>query len=207
MQTKRWSSNALKTEFSGCNVLRDVISELESEFLLSGEVICEIRVNGMFLTEEDEMKFANSRLSEIKELEISSRRPQDLISESLNSTFDWIPKVRDYALETSEQLREEGIANSQVSFAEVLDGCQWLTDALSLLKSVMLSLAADVNFEENWKKAEQEMSRVVTELVNAYDAEDCNLLADTIEYDLSMSLDNWFELLKSEPKIIAKASA
>ena len=207
MQTKRWSNEALQTEFGGCNVLRDVITELESKFLVSGEVICEIRVNGMFLTEEDEAKFANSHLSEITELEISSRRPQDLISESLQSTLEWVPKVRDYALETSDQLREVGIDKSQVSFAEVLDGCRWLTDALSLLKSVIITLSENDRFEERWLAAENGLSEVVCEIVEAYDAGDCSRLADTIEYDLSTCLDAWNDLLNSEPKIIARSVA
>ena len=62
MQTKKWSSEDLKEQFEGCLDLGEVISRLESDFLKDGEVICGIRVNGMFLTQEDELKFSVRRL-------------------------------------------------------------------------------------------------------------------------------------------------
>lgn len=77
MTESSWDKHQLETQFTDCKSLRDVIQRLESEFSNKGEVICEIRVNGMIFDESDEARFATSAIEEIHDLAIRSNRPSD----------------------------------------------------------------------------------------------------------------------------------
>lgn len=204
MQTKKWSNEDLREEFEGCLDLGEVISRLETDFLKDGEVICGIRVNGMFLTQEDELKFSDSHVSDISELEVSSQRPEDLINNSMESVLSWVPKVRDYAIEVADTFRGQDQKEAQKSFGDIVDGCRWLTDALGLLKGILTKNSAQESFAERWEILEKELSTIIVEISSSYDRKDYMCLADILEYELSSSMDKWLELLGPEKSAMSE---
>ncbi|MCB0421958.1 MAG: hypothetical protein KDD61_13255 [Bdellovibrionales bacterium] len=201
MQTKKWSSDALRKDFSGCIDLGEVIKRLEADLLIEGEVICGIRVNGMFLTQEDELKFSDSLMADISELEISSQRPEDLVSNSIASVVEWIPKVRDYSIEVADIFRGEQQLEAQKSFRDIMDGCRWLTDALSLLKGPLLKRTDRLDFDQKWSSLEKSLIQIVAEISDAYENQDFIHLADLLEYELSNAMEAWQDLLSPTPSL------
>ena len=196
MQKLTWSNKEICQEFNHCGDLGEIITEIENSFWKKGEVICEIHVNGMYLSESDEAKFSTSKLDEIQQLEVRSNKPDDLFLESIESVIEWIPKVKSAALELSEEFRSGNKDKAVKMFPEVLDGCHWLSSALALLKSFVLKKVDLEEFSKSWTSAEVSLSLVAVEILQAYEKEDYVMLSDIIEYDLTSSLDKWLELLK-----------
>lgn len=201
MQTLTWSDLDLKKEFADCKDLSEIIQQLEEKIWEQGEVICEVHVNDIFLSENDEERFAKEKIEDIQKLIVLSRKPEELISESLTSAIDLFPKVKSGAVTIADEFRNHGEQASKRSFVELLDACQWISESLFLLKSMLIQKVGKSEFEERWKSIEVLFARVAQDSLKAYDAKDYVLLSDILEYDLTESLDQWYNLLQSQSEI------
>ncbi len=200
MTTCTWDKNEVSNKFATCTTLKDVIVSIEQEFSLRGEVICEIRVNGMLLRDDDEARFAASRVDEISTLSIATENPQDLIMEALGSSQDYLQKVRNACVKTSELLRGTDQHRAQLSFLETVEGCQWLVDTIMSIRGASEGIGASLVDRNGWLAAEQTFTKVVTDVLSAFQKHDYILVADILEYDLNNSLEIWHEVLCSESR-------
>lgn len=191
MTTSYWDSQEIQKQFAECTTLRDVISKIESEFSVRGEVVCEIHVNGVALSENDETRFAESATNEIRELTVFSNRPMNLIRDALVSIENMIPVLSDGSLRAAEAFRGADLPKAQKVFAEVIEGCQWLVDMLVSVRGAASGIGQPVSSAERWFEAEKVIMKVVCEISDAYSSEDYVLVADLLEYELSTSLGIW----------------
>lgn len=202
MESKQWSNEDILSEFESCNNLSEVIDSLEKEYWTKGRVVCEIRVNGVFLTEEDESRLGQENISAIERLEIKSRLPKELMMDAVQSYRELIPEIKNNVLDAAECYREMDVKRAQESFSSVLDACRWLTDALFLLKkNVRNWLRTDLD-GEGWKTCEARYIEVIKEIMVAFEAKDYVLLSDLLEYELANSLDEWLIQLSSADKVL-----
>lgn len=197
MPIMKWNREDLHKEFNQFGDLGSVISELENRAWDKGGVICEVWVNGLFLDENEETKFSDTKMNEIESLEVMVRSPDGLVKDSLQSIKEWIPKVKSISLEVSELFREGNHEKAHGLFRDTLDGCLWLTDALRLLKGVLLQTEDESQTQTRirWTACEGRFSQVVGELLEGYKNRDFVLVADVLEYDLTTVLEEWFEML------------
>lgn len=203
MQIMRWDRKAIAEDFSDCTVFEEIIAELESSLISKGEVICEIRVNETYLDIEEEKRLAGSAVTDIEDLEVRSEKTAVLISSSVVSLFEWIPQVRDVSIMCSEYYREGETVSANKYFQEILESCEWITEALGLLRPELFKISDDVQFIDKWDVVKTKYMDSVQELLEAYQAKDLVLLADVLEYEITTALDNWLELLKSDDKILS----
>lgn len=206
METAKWKDNEVQENFSQCKTLDEVIQQLESQFHTKGEVICEIRINGVFLSSEDEEKFAGSSLNEIHELEITTEKPDELIADSLRSVLAHLPKIKESALLSADLFRAAPSGKEQAVFSDTMEACHWLTDALSLLRNFLVRKVESEKFVESWNLLEKQYIGVVRELLVAFESQDLIQLSDAMEYDLTTTMDKWLELLQSEDAILRIAA-
>lgn len=200
MTTSVWNNSEIKKQFAECNTLRDIITQLESDFSGRGEVICEIRINGVLLNEDDEVKYADSPCEEIQDLRISSNRPDDLIMDALNSVSSYIPQLEEQTVATAELFRGSDLLQAQRSFTEALDGCKWFFDTLVHVRNAASGIGRPLYQAERWFGAEKVIMRVIREVSQAYSAGDFVLIADLLEYELTSGLGIWREVLQEELK-------
>jgi hypothetical protein len=193
-----WDKQEIVKQFETCKNLGDVIAQLESDFSVKGEVICEIRVNGMVLAEEDETQFAESGFEEIKELAVRSNKPDELISQALQSAFDFVPQVERHCVETAERMRSPEMAESNQSFQVTLEACQWLIDTLVHIRGAASGIGAPIEKAESWFSAVQATMKTVTEVSNAFEKGDQVLVADLLEYEMTGALNIWKGALAHE---------
>ena len=130
MTTSSWNRIEIQKQFGDCSSLQDVITRLETDFQSRGEVICEIRVNGMVIGENDESRLAGSRVEEIETIAIATERPTDLINGTLASAAEYVPRLISACESSAELLRGTNQKLAQINFTELLDGCQWLADTV-----------------------------------------------------------------------------
>ncbi|MCM2281823.1 MAG: hypothetical protein NDI61_08245 [Bdellovibrionaceae bacterium] len=206
MTTSVWDEREIQKQFSDCQDLREIISRLERDFSTRGEVICEIRVNGLILHENDETRFAQSPVREISSLAIASERPEDLIRDAIVSALDYVPRVRVACESVAELFRGSDIHAAQKRFTEVLDGCQWLVDTIVSLRGAAQGIGRPIRLHERWSAAESQFSAVVTQILAAHQNQDHVLTADLVEYELNNVLEVWSQVLiaESAERILAR---
>lgn len=200
MTTSFWDSQEIRKQFPSCATLNDIITCIEAELSDRGEVVCEIRVNGHLLSEDDEKKFANSPTSEIRDLSVRSNAPANLISDALRSADSMIPDLDSSCLKTAELLRGTDFSAAQKSFTELLEGCQWLVDTLNHVRGAASGIQKPILHPEKWYEAEKLIGRTVREVSEAYSMKDNVLVADLLEYELTGALAVWKEEVLAESK-------
>lgn len=191
MTTSAWTKNEIASRFETCETLRQIISLLETDYAARGEVICEIRVNGMVLNEQDEVMFAESPREGIFELAVQTNKPSDLISQALKSALDMVPQLEANAITTSELLRAGDRAGAARKFHETIEGCQWMIETLVHIRGAAQGIGAPIQNQAAWQASEKQISKVVTEVSDAYGKSDWVLVADLFEYELTSSLQSW----------------
>jgi hypothetical protein len=198
MTTSFWDNLEIKKQFAGCSTLQDIISRLETDFSMRGEVICEIRVNGILLSEEDETRLATNSSSEIRDLSVRSNKPADLIVDALNSAYVFVPDLEASCLKTAEMFRSSDLNSAQKLFHECLEGCQWMVDTLMHVRGAASGIQRPISQPERWFEAEKVIGRAIRELSEAYSANDFVLVADLLEYELTGALVVWKATLTAE---------
>lgn len=198
MTTSVWDETEIQKQFSDCRDLKEIIKRLETDFSTRGEVICEIRVNGLVLHESDETKFAASELAAIRQLAIASERPEDLIRDAMVSALDYIPRLRSACETVSEHFRGADLRLAQTRFTEVLDGCQWLVDTIVSLRGAAEGINRPIRSGDSWTAAETHFSQVINQILGAHQTRDHAQTADLVEYELNNVLERWSNVLAAE---------
>jgi hypothetical protein len=196
MTTSVWNKNEIEKQFQTCATLKDLIGFIETDFSARGEVVCEIRINGILIDENDEAKFANQATSEIRDLSVRSTKPAVLIVDALNSTIAFIPQLETRALATAEHFRAADLVRGQVAFAEITEGCQWMVETLLHVKGAAAGLQITLENLDLWQSSEKRFFDVTQDLLKARSTKDWILLADILEYELTTLLQSWTVLIR-----------
>ncbi len=196
MTTSVWANTELSTEFPQAKTLSEVIGELEATFQLKGEVICEIQVNGIAISEEDEVRLGATPVTDIESLIICSSEPARLIDQALGSCREFVPHVKQSCIRTSEKLRGTDAAGAQTQFIETIEGCHWLVDTLRHIRGASKNSPTSPGLDQ-WTAHENKMAGVVRDVVTAYEAKDYVLVADLLEYELSEAVAAWETVLSA----------
>ncbi len=198
MKVSSWTKSEIAQAFADCKNLREMISKIETQAAVSGEVVCELRVNGMVLGEDDELAFADNQMSSVETLEIQSRRPLDLVQDALKSAAELLPQLEKSALVTADLLRSGDGPRSAVVFEETVGGCQWLVETLLHVRQATAGMGQPLAGLSQWMESEKLISRVVTEVSEAYQRADKILVADLLEYEMTAALASWKTTIATE---------
>ncbi|MEK7358560.1 MAG: hypothetical protein AAB250_19095 [Bdellovibrionota bacterium] len=198
MTTSFWSRDELSKQFSHCATVKEIITTLETDFESRGEVICEVRINGMILDDQDEMQFANNPIDGVNDLAVKSERPGDLIKGALASAAHLLPELEIASLSTADQLRGIDASKARDSFAQAIEGCQWLVGTLEHVRGAASGIGEPIESVERWLAAEKFIAQVVNEVSAAYGKGDSILVADLLEYELTAAITLWREVLERE---------
>lgn len=181
--------------------LGDIFSAVEGLLKQRGEVVCQFRVNGLNLTEENEIKLSKVPIHEIELLEVESQQPSDLIGLILKEWTLQLPEMVNQADKLSKALRDKGFEGQMRHLVQLIDSCQMLVDSLISFDSLYADHA--LLQSPSWKNAEAFMAKSIGEALVAFQKKDLVLLADVLEYDIGQALTNWSELLVQFDKEIA----
>src|SRR5688572_13089010 len=120
------NESEITTRFGACKSLSQVISSLEDEFNKQGQVVCEVTVNGVTLDESDESRFAEAKFEDIKTISLKVSGIGDLLDESLNALFSYIPEMIRVSLLTADRFRAEEAELGTKSLSAIIQGSSWL---------------------------------------------------------------------------------
>lgn len=191
-EIEKFSRGDFQTEsFSGCENLQQLIGQIEGQARGRGRVVCGISVNGMKLSEQDEMRLAETELKDIDFIEVETEDPVHLVRSTLESQLALINEIERVGLACSNAFRGLDLSQAESLLLSLLDGCRWLTDSLMALRGAEAWWETNETDRVHWGHAENEFRRVTKEVLGAVEAKDFILLADLLEYDLANSLGQW----------------
>lgn len=198
MTATTWNSEQLNLGFTGCQTLRDMISQLETDAAIRGEVLCEIRVNGELFQEEDEKRYSDKPRTDIWELTIRCDRPGSLVEQALQSAIGFIPLLSAASLSTADCFRNGEIHQGSERFLEALEGCQWFIETVYHVRSASSGIGVPVFEIERWLEAEKIFTKVIQEITETFGGKDYILTSDILEYELTGTIEMWLPLLQKE---------
>jgi hypothetical protein len=195
MEVIKYNKDEINSKFTETQRLVDIIRTLEAEAENENSVICKITVNGLPFSEEDESRFSNTGIHEIKEIEIQKEKLESVVKHTVASLIDFITKMTIATVDAADALREGKTATSQKLFSDAISKAQWLAAALIALKPNLLKISGDSQLDSMWAPAEEHMIATVRELMVAYERQDFVLVSDVLEYELYNSLEKWVDIL------------
>jgi hypothetical protein len=188
MKISNWSVDEIQRDFKNCLSLNDIIEGIQDRLRESGEVLCEVRINGMALTETDEDRFAESPLSEIRELAVKSSEVPNLIRDAQSSILDYLNEMMRVSLKVSEHFRDGRMEEAHAAFHALIDAAHWLMEMIEQFNKTNPVSEAD---------AEAQLLAVSQELLSVYQKKDYVLVADILEYDWTSTLEVWLSLIRN----------
>lgn len=178
---------------SEAKTLGDIFKLIERDLQTTGEVICQFRVNGMRLSQEDEVRMASFSLDDVDQIEVQSQKPTDLLFELLDNWTLELPRLIENTDQLAAGIRFDGLEGHLKSFVELIDSCQFLVESLVSLENVIMS---NYLTSEQWRSNTLLTSRAIGEALKAFEKKDFVLIGEILEYDLGHSLQMWKELLE-----------
>jgi hypothetical protein len=206
MEVSKWSQDELKEEFANCKTVSEVIGAIEESFERKGHVLCEITINGMVFHDDDEIKFGQNSMNEIKDLEIKTSQPTMLIGEAKESAIAYLDRVKESAINCSELFREGNEQDGYEVLCDIIDAIQWSMETLKQIRRVAMSIpdaGDDSAVISEWETASKTLFSVSSQLLQCFEANDVVLLADLLEYDLSNIIEKWQGLLSNKATSMA----
>ena len=204
MRTTIFTNEQIRDIAFDCTDLKDLVKTFEAQFQNQGEVICQFVINGMALEEDDEARLSQTRVEEIKKLEIRSEKPTALLFEVLKNWQTEIPRIIEQTDELAQTLRQKGPEGHYTAFVNLIDSCQFLIESLVSMDAVVdVGLFLD---RMTWAQNEKEMARAMGQALDSFQKKDFAQLGDVLEYDLANSLQSWFDLLKGLGKDLQEAN-
>ena len=188
-----FEQNDLIQRFCADATLGDVFTQIEGEVKAIKEVICQFKVNGLALNEQDEKRLSSSSLEEIQTLEVYSQEPRAILGDVLVSWSSQIPTMIEQNDRLAEQIRFQGMEGLLKALVELIDQSQLLVDSILSIDTVFSEFP--VVQSEAWRSAQQQMAETIGEALQAFQKKDYTWLADILEYNMGHSLQTWMELL------------
>ncbi len=183
------------SDYSTASDLGGFIRLLESRLKEKKQVVCQLTVNGMILTEADEKRLSGLPLNEIRFIEVESQELDRLLPDLIDGWIQELPLMMDRTERLSREIKYKGFEGNLKAFVDILDGCQLLIDSLVSLSS---TLPCDSQGEKiRWQKAEEMTIRTIGEALKAFEIKDFVLLSEILEYDLNHALQVWHDEMRS----------
>jgi hypothetical protein len=208
MVTLRYTAEQIRNQFGESETRQELFQKIEKSFVAEGQVVCQFRINGVQITEQDEASASNCRLEAIEMVEILVDQPHSLLTAVVTDWLNELPKMVEKADSLSVNLRNKGFQIHFTPFVALIDHCQFFVDTLLSLTGLIDLSAMDL--EKSWRERENATVKAIGESLKAFEKRDANWLADVIEYDLAQCLQEWQEsftqLEKFKDRIIYRAT-
>jgi hypothetical protein len=184
----------LDTLRQSCQTIDDLLVEVERHQQLDGQVVCQFIINGMRMSEDDELRMKSLSVKDLESLTVHFDNPDNLLVEIIHNWKLELPKMIEHADQLSQQISNHGIENHIASFIQLVESCQLFVQSLMSLSNV---INTHHHFPSGqWMLAEQQLSTAVGEALSTFDKKETRTLADVIEYDLANALVSWIEIFE-----------
>jgi hypothetical protein len=200
METLEWSKPQIVETFSRCRTLGQVIEEIEATYWSKGFVVCDVKLNGQLLSEDQETLLASTHSEQIDHLRVRLYRVGQLLIDTKRSILDWIERAERACEANAEEFRAGRLKEAHGRFSELMAGSQWLAQNIQLLRG-LVDLDDEPHHHADWGRNEANFMKTVRDINGAYERQDFAQLSDIIEYELTTALRDWARLLGALPAL------
>jgi hypothetical protein len=192
MEVISYSAEDISQNYPGCAEIQHLIKAIEKSAKLAGKVVCTVEVNGMLLTEDDEVRLGTASVKDVKSLKVSMEETQKLISDTIINLRAGLSGVRDRCVRVADLVRENPAGPAQFEFSGLMEQTKFLTDALGALKPRLIN---NSDFIQKWQTAERKNRQTIRELLQAFKTQDFTLVSDVLEYEMHNLMEVWIEVI------------
>ncbi|PRX32590.1 hypothetical protein BX659_104139 [Orenia metallireducens] len=167
------------------NSLTEILEEIRED--INDKIISEIYINGNIVTEEELINFD---LNEVKSIEFLTKKSIRLVEETLTEANNYLPKLKKGFIDIANLFRDQEIIDANEKLQLCLDGVKWYTGVLMKI----LSLVYGENQEISEIKKLEEFNTLINKSLDAMEEDDWNLVANILEDDISIYIDEFIKL-------------
>lgn len=171
MKTYTYKVSQLPFEVASSMNLKEMIVQLENYFSVREEVVCDIRVDGMLISDQQETEMAEFQVGSIAEIQVRTSDIAGLQEEVLRSLLGVCDSLVLSAPELTQFLRY----GEEKHFYKNISGL--LEQSSSLIEGMTYS-----GYE--FRALSQALSSLMKQLSSVLEKRDFILAADLLEYDL-----------------------
>ncbi|MFQ5696678.1 MAG: hypothetical protein ACE5IL_00135 [Myxococcota bacterium] len=172
----------------------DALGEGLRDALPQGHVISSLRVDGVD-TEPAELDARG--VSGVRRIQVRSARPQDLASQALSETIEWMDRIASALREVSREYRLGAEGRARARLPDVIDSLHVLA---SLLDGIGAHLPMDADrravLEPRWKDAEASLHKAVGGFESDLASGDPVRIGDRTGHFLPAALERFQGLLR-----------
>jgi len=183
------NGNDLEFDHPEASTIADVIGTVAQE-LDEGLRIIKVSYNGEDISGQPERHLDALNGSSVFELETA--RAVDLANETLESIVEFHGALVKELGKTTETFRAGSFEQANEQLLRCLDGLHVLTRTSHSVGTLLQVSAIDIQAgQQNLEKLTEKISSILEEMVQAQENRDSILLADLIEYELQVLLEDW----------------
>jgi hypothetical protein len=191
-----WTNHDLIREFPKEPHLSGALVQIEKKLAEKSCVVCEIFVDDEKISEESEESLNEIEVADVGQLKVSYLTVQKLVSSSLLSVGDMIPKITSVCHQTAHLIHESEHHQASQFIVQIMESCYWLTQTLVQLKGLFIVRGAEYS-RVDWECAEADLHQSVKDMLSALENGDFVLIADYLDCHLPQILNRWLVLSRS----------
>jgi hypothetical protein len=150
---KTWTQKELGTAFPDAKTLQEIIKATSRLAQKEGAVVCEVSVNGLSLSEEDEDKFKDSALGEIASFRVKVEKVETLLDESLIGCREYLLKLTGSIEHAAALFRTDDLVSAHKFYRTCIDGAGLFVDMIAHYKIVYENSRGTLT--ESWTACER----------------------------------------------------
>lgn len=166
-----------------------IFRDIEKDLSESQQVVCRFVVNGIELSEHEELKLAQAELREVKTLEFWADQPFNLMLDVTQGWIETMPEMIQNTEALCHQLRTVRESAPIKPFYDLVENCEFIVGSLISIQS----LGGD-HFQDQHATWQETSEHLRTHLLAGYEAvekKDFVTLADILEYELIPCFEMW----------------
>lgn len=170
----------------------DLLDTILADTNYQDQVISKISVNGKVLNEDEENAIADSSLTKVGSIHITTQSSVELAFEALDSCNVYIENLNEQILALVAVYQEGKMAEANEMFGELVD---FIDLFIQLVTRIHRTLKA--NLGDNYRKSktvqnlEIHLLSVLKAILPAKERDDVIMLCDLLEYELMDNLTQW----------------
>lgn len=189
MRNYRLNRQAIQERFGLDTRFKQIIEELEADYMDVEEVICSIELNGKRLNEKEEIEWAHLKSEHIFLIELSTAKADSIARMTVRHWHQLLPALQERNAQLAAQIRFEDLGKIDPHFLEHMESVGQLVEAISLATPHLSN--QDVRLQH----VESMFRDAVGLLLKSFESGIPTQISDILHFELGSSLDNLKQIL------------
>jgi hypothetical protein len=180
------------------------LERVGAELFQRGELVVRVEVDGQDLTGQDRELWGGR--TDVAELRLETQSPRALLEGSLRVSREWLPPLRSELASCADRFRRGEDAAAIDALIRVVEGLRLLFVGVGQIQRLAANqgLFRDTGLPEGLvSDFQNEIPRLLDEIIQAQERRDWILLSDLLEYDVMDRLAQWEETVDTLLGVLA----